>query len=127
MPDYKIEFSKPDKYSPTILESMKVVKRTMLDVMMVTDKCPIHGGGETVARFYEIEKQGWEYLDNSELRARIVDPMLADLRRSKVTDKSTEEEMLFQMMWYTGLRLDQVGNMKVSDIDLNRDFGAVKY
>lgn len=41
--DYEIEFSKVDVYSPTFPEDMKLVKRSMFDVVMVTDKCPIHG------------------------------------------------------------------------------------
>ena len=122
MPDYKIEFSKPKAYSPTFLESMKVAKRTMHDVLMVTDKCPIHGSGETVARFYEMDNANWEYVDNPEVRTTVVDPMLARL------GKDSEQGLLFQMMWYTGMRLEQVGKVKVDDIGrMGHDFSTVRY
>jgi len=122
MPDYKIEFSKPEVYSPTFLESMKVVKRTMSDVLMVTDRCPVHGNGETVARFYEMDVADWEYVDNSEVRATVVDPMIAKL------GKDSEQGLLFQMMWYTGMRLNQVGNLKVDNIGrMGHDFSTVRY
>jgi hypothetical protein len=130
MQDYKIEFSKPGVYSPTFPENMKIVKRTMFDALMVTDKCPIHGRPETVARFYELDKDEWEYLDNGKLRRELVQPLLSDIKKGKIKGGETnrmEQEFLVRIMFETGMRLGQVGKLKVSDLDVTREYGMVKY
>ena len=124
--DYKIEFSKPEVYSPTFLEWTGMVKKTPFDVLLATNECPIHGDPEMVARFYEMDDPEWRYYENALIKERIVRPLIDGLRGKDDSRESRVKLWSLEFLFYTGMRFQQAGRLTVKDFKDGYHHGGVK-
>lgn len=110
---YEIIVNKVERYSPTFLEELKLVKRTMFDVELVTNKCPIHGISERIARLFEIESPKFNIINNQEIHQRLVRPITSPGSRADL-----EEKVFASLYFSTSLRLNEIFDLKLGQIDL---------
>lgn len=113
--NYEIIITKLQQYSPTLIEELKLVRRTMFSVELVTERCDLHGIPERIGLLYEVERKQFGVIDNQELHERIVKPVT-----SPTADYSNEEKLYLSLYFSTAMRRDEIINLKVGDVDMKR-------
>ena len=105
-------------FSPTFPEYFRLVEASRrLDVKVLVE-CPLHSITELAGRLYESTKGSpLEELNNSELKERIVSPMISKVQTQRAPAKMRNAAII-SIFYSTGLRLNEIADLKVGDIDL---------
>ena len=107
-------------FSPTFPEYFKLVEASRrLDVKVLVD-CPLHAITELAGRLYESTKGNpLEVLNNAEIKERIVSPMISTVQTQRAPAKMRNAAII-SIFYSTGLRLNEIVDLKVGDIDLKK-------
>lgn len=105
-------------FSPTFPEYFKLVEPSRrLDVKVLVE-CPLHSITELAGRLYESTKGSpLEVLNNAEVKERIVTPMLSTVQTQRAPAKMRNAAII-SIFYSTGLRLNEIANLKVGNVDL---------
>jgi hypothetical protein len=111
-------FTRIKSFSPTFPEYFRLVEASRrLDVKVLVE-CPLHSITELVGRLYESTKGSpLEVLNNAEIKERIVSPMVSKVQTRRALAK-TRNAAIISIFYSTGLRLNEIADLKVGDIDL---------
>jgi hypothetical protein len=105
-------------FSPTFPEYFRLVEASrQLDVKVVVE-CPLHSITELAARLYESTKDSsLEVLNNAEIKERNVSPIISTVETQRAPAKMWNAAII-SIFYSTGLRLNEIADLKVGDIDL---------
>ncbi len=107
-------------FSPTFPEYFRLVEASRrLDVKVLVE-CPLHSITELAGRLYEYTKGSpLEVLNNAEIKERIVSPMISTVQTQR-TPAKMRNAAIISIFYSTGLRLSEIADLKVGDIDLEK-------
>jgi hypothetical protein len=110
--------SRIKSFSPTFPEYFRLVEASRrLDVKVLVE-CPLHSITELVGRLYETTKGcPLEVLNNAEIKERIVSPMISTVQTQRARAKMRNAAII-SIFYSTGLRLNEIADLKVGDVDL---------
>lgn len=106
---YNLIISKQQVYSPTLLEDLRLVRRSIFDIQLVLDTCPIHGIGEKVAYIFEPESADLEFVLNLALDT---------VKRETLKNAVSLQDKMFIELYSAGMRLIDITGLRFGDIDL---------
>lgn len=109
--DYKIIMSKVMNHSQTFLEYLELVKKEMYDILLVTDRCYLHGQPETIGRFYDVEDPTIIVIGNQRIYEERVKRILHPPKNTIETSDSLRNRAIFSLMWESGLRVNDIMNL----------------
>jgi hypothetical protein len=108
-------------FSPTFPEYFRLVEESRrLDVKVLVE-CPVHSITELAGRLFESTRGSpLEVLNNAEIKERIVSPMISTVQTQRAPAKMRNAAII-SIFYSTGLRLNEIADLKVGDIDLETD------